>query len=314
MRAFLRQALAFVAIQVVLLVAALAYYRVDRNAFVGAYIDKHLRLGQVAPPRLLLVGGSNVAFATDSALLERELGLRVVNLGIQHALGLPFMLREASRAVRSGDTIVVSLEYDQYGERGEEAISVFGLLEQAPNAWADLDVDWTLFKKLADGSHSFLRGVLRSDLARMRGQVSAAQVPYTRDSFNAYGDVTAHWSLPPHDFLSSAHQEHPDGASAIPALNRFARYCKERGAEVLVFHPTTTDKKYVAMRLDLLSARLTRDLNTKQLNRIEEMRYPKELFFDSSYHLTYPGVERRTKLLAQRLLAERSSVRSDREP
>jgi len=308
MRPFLRKAALFCAIQLAILVVALAYYRVDPNAFVAAYLDKHRRLGSVTPPRLLLVGGSNTAFATDSAVLERAVGRPVVNLGIQHALGLRFMLREASRAVRSGDLIVVSLEYDQYGERGEESISIFGLLEQAPSAWADLDVDWTLFKRLADGSHGWLRGVLRSDFARARGQASAAQVPYTRDSFNVYGDVTAHWSLPPRDFVSSARQQHPDGETVIPELNDFALYCGEHGAKVLIFHPTTTDKKYAAMRLDLLSQELQSELHVKQLNRIEEMRYPRELLFDSSYHLTYAGVERRTKLLAERLLAERGAA------
>ena len=215
--------------------------------------------------------------------------------------------------MRSGDVVVVSLEYDQYGERGEQAISVFGVLEQAPEAAADFDVDWPLFKLLMDGSHSWVRGVLRSDLARARGGGSPAQPPYARSSFNAYGDVVAHWTMPAREFISSDQQDQPDGDFVIAELNHFAAQCAAQGVRVFAFHPTTTAKKFAAMRLDRLAERVDRTLKIKQLNRIAEMRYPPELFFDSTYHLTYAGVERRTRLLAERLAPElgaRASVAS----
>ena len=40
------------------------------GSYLDAVIDKHARLAQAAPPRVLLAGGSNTAFGFDSPLLE----------------------------------------------------------------------------------------------------------------------------------------------------------------------------------------------------------------------------------------------------
>ena len=47
----------------------------------------------------------------DSKLVESELKMPVVNLGLHAGLGLEFILNEISSQMKSGDEVVISLEY-----------------------------------------------------------------------------------------------------------------------------------------------------------------------------------------------------------
>lgn len=60
-----------------------------------------------APHRLLLVGGSGVHHAFDSAYLERKLGMPVINLGLDGPIGLNVLLPSVLEAVRWGDIVLL---------------------------------------------------------------------------------------------------------------------------------------------------------------------------------------------------------------
>src|SRR5690606_17377891 len=81
----------------------------DSNDYAKASVDKHARLAAPGSAKLVLVGGSNLAFGVDSAELERELkGFRVVNMGMNAYLGLRFMLSEVMEDLEKGDVVVLS--------------------------------------------------------------------------------------------------------------------------------------------------------------------------------------------------------------
>jgi hypothetical protein len=308
MRDFSKRAAVFIAIQLAILAIAMGFYRTDENAFLASYLDKHARLATAAAPRLVLVGGSNVAFSTDSELLLRELGVAPVNLGLQGSLGLRFMLLEALDGSRRGDTVVLAPEYAHYLARADEPLTLINLLEHAPDARKYIDVDWFLFKAFMDKGHIWLRGVLRSEVNRAFDVgVVRAQAPYSRDSVNAYGDVVAHWTMRAPGFtLGSVEADERPDPEIVDEIARFADDCRERGVRVFLFHPPIPVTKFDAMKPTIRAIQKALD-DTRRivaLNRIDEMRYPDELFFDSGYHLTRTGGERRTRLLVDRLRAQ----------
>ncbi len=77
-------------------------------------MDKHEALETTAPPRIILVGGSNVAFGIDSEKMENELHLSVVNTGLHAGIGLPYMLNDVKPYLKEGDTIIIIPEYSQF--------------------------------------------------------------------------------------------------------------------------------------------------------------------------------------------------------
>ena len=54
--------------------------------------------------------------------LEEELGLPVVNMGLNFHLGVPFILDDIAAAIRPGDVVVLSLEYGGLASPGDDLI------------------------------------------------------------------------------------------------------------------------------------------------------------------------------------------------
>ena len=62
------------------------------STFVGVLDEKVERLASIKGKKVVVVGGSSVAFGLDSALMEEHLGMPVVNFGLYAAIGTKAML------------------------------------------------------------------------------------------------------------------------------------------------------------------------------------------------------------------------------
>lgn len=158
------------------------------DTFMGELKHKVRYLEEAPSPRIILVGGSGVAFGVDSALMERELpGYTVVNFGMYAALGTTVMLDLSQDLVREGDIVILIPEQQ----------------EQTLSGFFDPAVMW----QGADGAWELLRALPKEYLGRMAGQfpyfaadkcaaVLRGRPPqgtgvYRRDAFNAAGDVAS---------------------------------------------------------------------------------------------------------------------------
>ena len=72
------------------------------NTFVGALDEKYDRLNAIDGEKLVVVGGSSVAFGVDSEMIEKYTGMPVVNFGLYAALGTKLMLDLSRSAIGSG--------------------------------------------------------------------------------------------------------------------------------------------------------------------------------------------------------------------
>jgi hypothetical protein len=74
-------------------------------------------------PRLLITGGSGAHYTINSDLIEQELGMPVINLGLDGPVGLNVILPSVIDQVKSGDIVLLIPEYlilldeDGLGER-----------------------------------------------------------------------------------------------------------------------------------------------------------------------------------------------------
>ena len=81
------------------------------ESFLGELGDKCDLLEQTPAPRIVLVGGSSVAFGVDSKLLEQEFpGYTAVNFGLYAALGTQVMLELSKGQFQPGDIVIISPE------------------------------------------------------------------------------------------------------------------------------------------------------------------------------------------------------------
>ena len=102
MRVFVRSLSCFLILQSCLCAGVLVLYRryaaltLHETGYLAASVDKHHLLVHQPSPRIVFVGGSNLAFGLDSGAIERSLGYHPVNMGLN--LGLAACRRDNAMA------------------------------------------------------------------------------------------------------------------------------------------------------------------------------------------------------------------------
>ncbi|MBU1238364.1 hypothetical protein KKF84_17995 [Myxococcota bacterium] len=281
-----------------------------KNAFLGSITQKHDHLEKLPSPRIVLVGGSNLAFGVDSPMLERFTGLRVANMGIIVRLGLRFNLNEVKKTVGAGDLVLIMPEYRNFFRNymeGTETLAEMAFIYPPSLTWLS---SFDQYKNLAKGFIKVFKRKTGSWLLTFlqpqdKFQRSRARI-YRRDGFNIQGDVITHLRYGRSKILGSNFNLHgvPYNPRAARAINRFAAAVQKRGATVLFTYPILARSTFDRNRewLEKLHRTLAKTLKIPILSTPGAETFPPDdHFFDTIYHLGRKGRTLRTKTLISRL-------------
>jgi hypothetical protein len=303
MKKFALRIIAFFLLQALILAAFWNPALPFENGYLAATIDKHERLRKTRSPRIILVGGSNLAFGIKSKTLEDELGRPVVNMGLHADLGIPFMLREVKNEIRAGDFVVLSLEHDIFSTESTDSLST-QLVEMRPASLFLFPPDKQI--NLVDHKgFSIIGNVARR--AFFQRYDAHSSVPsdriYKRHCFDPQGSYTGHYLLTATRprIVPSKISEMSEEIRA--GLEEFARWCTARGARCFYTSPPhpTPFLDSALDRVERNQDQLRRIPNLVVLDSARDHAYATNLFYDSSYHLTEPGAELRTRKLVSSL-------------
>ncbi len=87
----------------------------DTSQIVGAWMDKKMELAQeVASPKIILLGGSNVFYGLRADVLQETAAMPVFNFGVHGALPLSFYLFKLREFAKPGDTVLFAPELNYY--------------------------------------------------------------------------------------------------------------------------------------------------------------------------------------------------------
>ena len=152
----------------------------------GELSCKAERLEKASGNRLIVIGGSGMAFALDSALLEEAFpGYTAVNMGMYADLGTSFLLDLTQDELREGDMVIIAPEQDP---------QTLSLYFGGRSALQGMDGAWHLLLKVRRRDLGTLIGALPSfSLEKWRYALSdrkpLGEGIYRRSSFNEYGDI-----------------------------------------------------------------------------------------------------------------------------
>lgn len=259
--------------------------RCDR--YLAAQLDKLELLRTTASPRLVLLGGSNLAFGIDSALLERAAGMPVVNMGLNSGFGLKYLLDAARPHLRKGDVVLVVPEYHNFfGSQfeGEDALLNLFLIQP----------EFEIFKRLRPAM------VLSDNQVIFRFK----PLKYLRErgvaSFNRYGDEISH--LGKQSVLSG--EEEPFDTrlneQALDYLCGFLSECQGKGIRALFVFPclAKTNFRVNGALIGRVESALRQRTPYLAPFRPGDFVYDDWLFYDSIYHLDAEGRRMRTEQIA----------------
>ena len=277
------------------------------NNYLAAVLEKDRLIRNTPSPKIILVGGSNLAFGIDSRMMQDSLGVGVVNMGLYAKLGLRYMLAQVKPYIRRGDVVVIVPEYDQfYGKfsEGDNTLNT-ALLYAPPDRIPDFIesysvVDVVLRPRVENARRSFLEGA-----ADLFGKMDKYFPPdtnpvYNRHSFNQYGDVVSHLGKksmnPDSIFVKPLPPPSDFNKRTLDELNDIGDAARERGAHAYFMFPSYIDRSYTINvgAIDSVRQRITRATRVPILGTAKDFVFPSSWFFDTRFHLNELGRGPRT--------------------
>lgn len=263
------------------------------DTFMGELKSKYERLKDTPGKRIVLVGGSGVAFGYDSRLIEEELEeYQVVNFGMYAGLGTKAVLDLSESLIRAGDIVVLSPEQDQQtlslyfnGEyMWQAADGAFGLLKEVKK------------ENLEQMAGTFPGFALQKLTYTLKGEIPETDNVYRKSSFNAYGDIESEQCreniLPlgydvnqPVRFTQDVCQ-----ADFLQYINAYAKQLDKKGATVWYrFCPVNVLSVEDAEDVPEYYQFLQRELTFPVIGNPENSLMEAEWFFDTNFHLNAAG-------------------------
>ncbi len=291
----------------VMLVCVLGFAIPDQfeKTFLGEFDNKVERLYETEGEKIIILGGSSVAFGVDAELLSETLGKPVINFGLYATLGTKTMLDFSRDAIGEGDIIVIAPEHNA---------QTWSLYFNAESMWQAVDGDFSLLRYIdSEDIPAMLGGFWRFASSKVRYAMKDEPLDpdgiYNAASFDEYGfiryrrdkDYNIMESIPAEEdrfrFDSSM-----ISADFVDYVNEYIAFAEEKGAKVyLSFCPVNENAIASDLTLETLET-FTNDLRERfdceVLGDPNNMIYPYGYFYDTDFHLNSAGAVLHTRQLA----------------
>jgi len=282
--------------------------------YLAAVLEKDRLIRNTPSPKIILVGGSNLAFGIDSKMMQDSLGLSVVNMGLYAKLGLRYMLAQVRPYIHSRDVVVVVPEYDQfYGDfaNGDNTLNtalLYAPSDRIPDFIRSYSVvDVVLRPRVENARRAFLQALAASVGKKNEFFPPDTNPVYNRHSFNEYGDVVSHRGRkgldPDSIFVKPLPPMHDFNRRTLDDLNAIEARAREVHANAYFMYPSYIDRSYVinVAAIDSLSRKLRGGMDMPIVGTPRDFVYPKQDFFDTRYHLTWDTRPLRTQKMIELL-------------
>ena len=304
MKAFLKNLILFLItlLPVVAALTALLFAGIApqfEQSYNAAIIDKMARLRSLDSPKLVLVGDSNLAYGTDSAILEERFGLPVVNLALHGGLGNQFHERMLQGELGEGDIIVLC--HTSYGD---------GTNIDTELAWITIEDHFDLWPIVPPDA----RGEMLKTLPKYAVRCARLFITgtgnqetsdsYRRSAFNVYGDVAVERPDGIHEKTGAQHTGLLHySETGIRHLNELTAACEAAGASLYVTaYPVMDDGHAPAPeKFRAVTDAMQEELSCRIISDFEDYYFPPEMFFNTAYHMTSNGAHLRSLQLADDL-------------
>ncbi len=299
-------AVVLLAVLPLLFVIAAGAFLPDQFAktFLGEFDNKVERLYETEGEKIVIIGGSSVAFGVDAELLSETLGKPVINFGLYATLGTKTMLDYAKDAIGEGDIIVIAPEMNA---------QTWSLYFNAEAMWQAVDGNMSLLRYIdGDDMPAMLGGFWKFAASKVKYALSDGLDPegiYNAAAFDDFGFIRYRrdkdYNIMTGGVDPSMTIDFDTGMISedfIEYVNDFTAYAEKKGAKVyLSFCPMNESALPLDIEMEDLenyTAYLSAHFDAEVLGDPNNMIYPWGYFYDSNFHLNSAGATLHTRQLA----------------
>lgn len=277
------------------------------DTFMGELKSKYERLKETSGKRIVLVGGSGVAFDCDSALMDDFFpSYEIVNFGMYAGLGTKAVMDLSENYIHEGDIVILS------PEQSEQTFSDYFNGEYM---WQAADGAFGMLRDLKSENFeamlgNFPRFALKKLNYVMKGQKPQTDSIYQKKSFNTYGDIeldTCRENILPNGYDVNQKVRFTEDVvqpEFMDYMNDWAKRLEKKGA--VVWYRYCPVNKLSVEDMDDLAAYdvfLRQKLDFPVIGNPKNSLMEAEWFFDTNFHLNQPGKEVNTVQLIRDMKA-----------
>lgn len=265
------------------------------DTFMGELKSKYERLKETPGKRIILVGGSGVAFDCDSEMMDKFFSsYEIVNFGMYAGLGTKAVMDLSEAYIHKGDLVILSPEQSN----------------QTLSDYFNGEYMW----QAADGAFGMLRHIKSENVETMlgnfpkfaleklkyvlKGKNPSTDSIYQKKSFNAYGDIALDTCR--ENILTGGYDvnqkvrftEDVVQQEFLGYMNAWAERLEKKGATVWYrYCPVNELAVEEADNLAAYDAFLRQKLDFPVIGNPENSLMEAEWFFDTNFHLNQAGKE-----------------------
>lgn len=264
--------------------------------YMASLADKVERLESIEEPKIVLLGNSNLAFGISSDLIESEIGMPVVNMGLHGGLGNVFHERMAEYNVTAGDIYILC--HSWYADDGS--------IPDTTLAWVTLENHAKLWKLVhLSEMYSMLKGYpayLKSCIALYNSNYGNIDHDgdYARSAFNSYGDISVERKGSSYTFTDVVSPPTINDIT-VNRVNELAAWLDAQGAALLVAGYPIGQGELTAPKEEFeeFQKELENRLNAEVISYYTDYMYDYRYFYDTNLHLNSEGAKMRTAQLIE---------------
>lgn len=288
-------ALVFILINVVLLFGIPK----NNNGYLCEYNRKVALLETTQQPRIIFVGGSNIAFGVDSHAIQDSLNMNVINFGLHAGLGIKLPLEDCLDYVRKGDVVVIQTEYAPFYNGGNGDPATLPAFMAATNWRYVFKLHYEQWKNVLAGlpklASSNMQRFKRSLRTKSFDSPKAEQgkYAYVASGFNDLGDEVSHWSCPNGALKASGKFSRQVDEDFVQWLATTIHKYEEAGAEVIMLPPVCVQSHYENDYNDDI-AKALKSIGRPYVVAPSYMVLDDSCYFNTGYHVNRSGVIQNT--------------------
>ena len=274
------------------------------HLYLGELSDKYSRLRSFDDEnKIVVIGGSSVAFGINSPMIEENLGMPAVNFGLYGPLGTAIMMDLTRGHIHEGDVVVLAPETDH---------QTMSMYFNGEGMWNACDSDFTMLFKVRPRDWGEMLGSFWT-YAEKKYQFYLYGKPhpdgvYDHDSFNEYGDISFRRDAPVMEGWYDTEVLIDLDAGIVDQdyidyVNDYIAYCENHGAKVYFSFPPMDA---LAVQQDAegileYATFIRENFHCPLISNITDYIMAPGYFYDTNYHVTDRGVIEHTAHLIQDL-------------